>query len=476
MKPIFVRVVLFDPTTDEEFPIFDGIEVEVARLLAYNPVVGFDILRLMPDPDNKIFQVDAKRYKTSRAHYFRVGFAKRNFSKTLGRLLAPNEVMAEAGPIYSPSRLPYWDSGWDDNYETNEFFDGDDATFNSSPVNPQTIRIPMRKLYIIGHRGAPHFFPENTMASFRKALELGANALEFDLCLTKDKQIAVFHDPEPVRHPSNLDRTAFESLPYELVSPEFSRDGRYGFIKQMRNGEYEDVDKVHLRSETDFDIDRLTLKQVRQYYKYHHVQGTEHEIPELEGLLAFAHNEVSRLHLLFFDVKNPDWDEETDRKRFVAYGRLLGEKMQMFSPLPERLIVTNASEEVLTLLKEGIKESGETRCEFAYDAQGGIGPIIGVKEDPLSIARMMGNSVVSIGRLLRPGNLGEISDATRDRDYNTKSEISTVIHWTLNEPSQIYVSLTAGVNGIVTDKPDEMVKLLEKLKVVASGVRRIVIA
>ena len=52
----------------------------------------------------------------------------------------------------------------------------------------------------IGHRGAAGHEPENTMASFQKAIEFGANAIEFDVRLTKDGQIVVFHDP-------TLDRT-----------------------------------------------------------------------------------------------------------------------------------------------------------------------------------------------------------------------------------------------------------------------------
>jgi glycerophosphoryl diester phosphodiesterase len=46
----------------------------------------------------------------------------------------------------------------------------------------------------IGHRGARAYEPENTLRSFKKALELGANAIEFDVRQTKDKKIVVIHD------------------------------------------------------------------------------------------------------------------------------------------------------------------------------------------------------------------------------------------------------------------------------------------
>ncbi|GAB7006118.1 glycerophosphodiester phosphodiesterase [Nocardioides sp. AN3] len=49
---------------------------------------------------------------------------------------------------------------------------------------------------IIGHRGAPSHLPENTLASFRLAVRLGADALEADLVMTRDGILVVSHDPE----------------------------------------------------------------------------------------------------------------------------------------------------------------------------------------------------------------------------------------------------------------------------------------
>jgi glycerophosphoryl diester phosphodiesterase len=46
----------------------------------------------------------------------------------------------------------------------------------------------------IGHRGAAAHLPENTMPSFAKALDLGADALEFDVTLTRDGVPVVIHD------------------------------------------------------------------------------------------------------------------------------------------------------------------------------------------------------------------------------------------------------------------------------------------
>jgi glycerophosphoryl diester phosphodiesterase len=46
----------------------------------------------------------------------------------------------------------------------------------------------------IGHRGAAGYCPENTFASFKKALDLGVDYLEIDVQMTKDGELVVIHD------------------------------------------------------------------------------------------------------------------------------------------------------------------------------------------------------------------------------------------------------------------------------------------
>lgn len=47
---------------------------------------------------------------------------------------------------------------------------------------------------LIGHRGAPRERPENTLASFLRALDLGADAVELDVHATRDGVVVVHHD------------------------------------------------------------------------------------------------------------------------------------------------------------------------------------------------------------------------------------------------------------------------------------------
>jgi glycerophosphoryl diester phosphodiesterase len=58
----------------------------------------------------------------------------------------------------------------------------------------------MQLLEVHAHRGASGLAPENTLAAFRKALELGVDVLEMDMHVTRDGEIVIIHDDK-------LDRT-----------------------------------------------------------------------------------------------------------------------------------------------------------------------------------------------------------------------------------------------------------------------------
>lgn len=57
---------------------------------------------------------------------------------------------------------------------------------------------------ITGHRGARHLWPENSLTGFRNAVDLGCDAIEFDVHLTRAGELVVIHDP-------TLDRTTHGS-------------------------------------------------------------------------------------------------------------------------------------------------------------------------------------------------------------------------------------------------------------------------
>ena len=47
---------------------------------------------------------------------------------------------------------------------------------------------------IIAHRGASYLAPENTLAAFRKAMEIGADGVEMDVQKTLDGGLVIHHD------------------------------------------------------------------------------------------------------------------------------------------------------------------------------------------------------------------------------------------------------------------------------------------
>src|ERR687892_2815282 len=64
--------------------------------------------------------------------------------------------------------------------------------------------IPMTALAdpfrIIAHRGASGYAPENTMAAFQRAVDMGATEVETDVCFARDGRLVLLHD-------DTLDRT-----------------------------------------------------------------------------------------------------------------------------------------------------------------------------------------------------------------------------------------------------------------------------
>lgn len=61
---------------------------------------------------------------------------------------------------------------------------------------------------VIAHRGFSGVAPENTLAAFRKAIEIGADMFELDVLLSKDGRVVVIHDDTLDRTTSGVGRVA----------------------------------------------------------------------------------------------------------------------------------------------------------------------------------------------------------------------------------------------------------------------------
>lgn len=75
-------------------------------------------------------------------------------------------------------------------------------------------------MLVFGHRGACGYLPENTMASFELAFELGSDAIEFDVVMTSDAVPVILHDDD-LRKTTTYQGENY--LVYNWTSQELSR-------------------------------------------------------------------------------------------------------------------------------------------------------------------------------------------------------------------------------------------------------------
>ncbi|ADM27934.1 glycerophosphoryl diester phosphodiesterase [Ignisphaera aggregans DSM 17230] len=71
------------------------------------------------------------------------------------------------------------------------------------------------KFIVIAHRGASALEPENTIAAFRKAVDMGADAFELDVRRTSDGKLIVLHD-DNLKRVANIDKKVSE-LAYDDI-------------------------------------------------------------------------------------------------------------------------------------------------------------------------------------------------------------------------------------------------------------------
>lgn len=92
-----------------------------------------------------------------------------------------------------------------------------------------------RRPLLYAHRGAAAERPENTLPSFRRALDLGADALEMDAHMTSDGHVVISHDPTAERMCGV--RALIHESPLNRVR---SWDAGWGFIDARGNRPFAD--------------------------------------------------------------------------------------------------------------------------------------------------------------------------------------------------------------------------------------------
>jgi glycerophosphoryl diester phosphodiesterase len=93
---------------------------------------------------------------------------------------------------------------------------------------------------VIGHRGAPGYRPEHTLASYRLAIAFGAEYVESDLVSTKDGVLVARHENEiggttdVADHPEFADRKTTKTIDGRPVTGWFTEDFTLAELKTLR--------------------------------------------------------------------------------------------------------------------------------------------------------------------------------------------------------------------------------------------------
>ena len=91
------------------------------------------------------------------------------------------------------------------------------------------------KPMVVGHRGWLAKYPENTLVSLRAALELGVDAIEFGLHLSRDGHLVVIHDAKldgitngqgPVQEKTLAELKRLDAGGWFALDPRFPFDGQ----------------------------------------------------------------------------------------------------------------------------------------------------------------------------------------------------------------------------------------------------------
>ena len=145
------------------------------------------------------------------------------------------------------------------------------------------------------HRGASAYAPENTMTSFRKALQLGANGIELDLQQTKDGKIVIFHDKN-IDKKSNGKGKISDYTYKELLDFDFGSWFNLKF-KNEKIVLFEDFAKEFLSKELTFaielkqeGIEKDTLDIVKKYATHDDIYITSFNFNALKNVRMIDSN------------------------------------------------------------------------------------------------------------------------------------------------------------------------------------------
>ena len=275
------------------------------------------------------------------------------------------------------------------------------------------------KFDVQGHRGCRGLMPENTIPGFIKALDLGVHTLELDCVISGDEKVVVSHESyfnhEISTAPNGLEITSEDEKNHNLYKM------TYDSIK-----EYDVGLKAHKRfpDQKKMNIYKPLLKEV--------VEKSDN------------HAETTKRSLPYYNI---------EIKRVERYD-------ESFNPPVERFV-----DLVLEVVQELGIEDRTTIQSFDLESL----RLTHKKKPQLSTALLIEHNRPVKDNIEELGYIPDIYSSyfkllTEESISYLKSQNIKIIPWTVNEEDDIKKTITLGVDGIISDYPDRVFKVLDELQ------------
>jgi glycerophosphoryl diester phosphodiesterase len=284
-----------------------------------------------------------------------------------------------------------------------------------------------------GHRGARGLAPENTLAAFRRALEIGVTTIETDMAVTRDDIVVISHNPslnpDLVRDPEGRWPASPGPPIRTLTLAELRRYdiGRINpmsqYARQFPNQQAVDGERFPKLSEL-FDLAKASGKPVRFNIETKITPTSDADTPDpatfarLVIAAVRAGNVVDRV-----TVQSFDWRTLIEVKRIA--------------PEIETSCLTIQTQNDDTVQQSPDGGPSQWHAKLALRDYGGSLP---------ALVQAAGCGVWSMfWRNLTP------KDLAAAHALGLK-----VLPWTVNERGDIRSLIDLGVDGIITDYPDRL--------------------
>jgi glycerophosphoryl diester phosphodiesterase len=309
-------------------------------------------------------------------------------------------------------------------------------------VTPHAAEV--RQFVIMGHRGAAGLAPENTIQSMRAAMDEGANAVEVDLSMTKDGKVVLWHDWSPDDLVSLARQAGREPhVAYRPAVPDVGDD--------MRR-----------------PIHELTLAEFRAHYGYVSKETGKRAQAPIPTVAEFAHwaAREPRLTHVLFDVKIPE-DQAPLTEALVEQtaSAVRGEGGKFVT------VYSSPIEDVWELLSRKIK--GDT---VAFDVDPGVVAYDTNDCDDASseFATKRGGGYATTVRPSSYGNedwksLKSLLACDLEARDRAGGGVKKVFAATINDHEMMECLVDMGVDGVLTDDPRELKRIVAARRPKKSG-------